>query len=292
MDYHSDWIYIIRSFFKSKTLRALVPGLLTMCSYTAVLVYANNNWLANPLKISTFIFSLVGIVLGLLLVFRTNTAYERWWEGRKTIGTMLNQTRNMAIKFNAFLPMEAMEERRILAHILINYSYALKEHLRANIMLQELLPMPEEYEVRIRKTDHLPNMIASFMMEKVIEYHQKKIFSDTQLFALFGQLDFFTDVTGICERIKRTPIPWAYKVHLIKFIFLFIMLLPLGLIQDMGYWSVGVVAVIFYAFVGLDFIAGEIEDPFGTDDNDLPTDALSFIIERNVYELMHLGRPR
>jgi putative membrane protein len=99
------------------------------------------------------------------------------------------------------------------------------------------------------------------------------------------QLEALTDITGACERIKKTPIPHAYRVHLLKFVFLFISLLPLGLVSDMKYWSLIVVAMIFYAFVGLDFIANEIEDPFGDDANDLPTDAICNGIKDTVSEI-------
>ena len=104
--------------------------------------------------------------------------------------------------------------------------------------------------------------------------------------ALDKQIEAFTDVVGACERIKNTPIPFSYSVHLKKFLFFYIAILPFALIHDMSYWSIPIMVLVFYAFAGLEVIGEEIEDPFGKDVNDLPTDQISANINANVKEIL------
>ncbi|SFC54748.1 putative membrane protein [Flexibacter flexilis DSM 6793] len=283
----TTWIEVVKLFFSSKTLHNLTPGVLTAGTYTLALVYLNNNYINDKMIIPSFIYSLMGIVLGLLLVFRTNTSYDRWWEGRRLLGALLNTSRNLALKFNAYLPNEDKENRDFFAKTIINYSYALKEHLRSGVRADEILPLDKTYTTEfLMNTSHVPNRIASIMYQKVNDLYEKKTFTVEQFMMLDKQMEALTDILGGCERIKKSPIPSAYKIHLMKFIFLFIFILPFGFIHEIHYWSVPIVMIIFYAFVGLDFIAGEIEEPFGLDANDLPTDAICTSVRTNVFEIM------
>ena len=98
-------------------------------------------------------------------------------------------------------------------------------------------------------------------------------------------LKSFADIIGACERIRNTPIPYSYSIFLKKFIFIFVTTIPLALVVDFGYWSALIVAFIFYVLVSMEILAEEIEDPFGFDDNDLPTDDLCAKIRNNVEEI-------
>lgn len=281
------WFVIIKLFFSSKTLRNLSPGVLISGAYTGILVFLNNNFISDSMKINSFIFSLMGIVLGLLLVFRTNTAYDRWWEGRRMLGSLLNNCRNLAIKLNAYLSADELENRLYFSKAISNYAYALKEHLREGVQIDELDEFDNQITVKqIMGYGHIPNKIMSLIYLKTNELYKLGKLTPEQFMMLDKQLESFTDIIGGCERIKKSPIPSAYKIHLLKFIFLFILILPFGFIHEMHYWSILIIMIIFYAFVGLDFIAGEIEEPFGLDANDLPTDAICASIRANVFELM------
>lgn len=285
MQYNRTFARIVITFFRAKTFKALIPGLLAACTYTAFLAWIESTLFTKELKIAPFIYQLVGIVLGLLLVFRTNTAYERWWEGRKLLGALVNSTRNLALKLNAFLPAQQYEARLYFTDLIINFSFALKEHLRSGVNFDELHETNPPSMQRLQQARHVPNTIASIIFETVHRLHENGVLKPEHLIVLNPQLEALTDITGACERIKKTPIPHAYRVHLLKFIFLFISLLPFGLVSDMKYWACLVVGMIFYAFVGLDFIANEIEDPFGDDANDLPTDAICKGIKDTVSEI-------
>jgi ion channel-forming bestrophin family protein len=123
------------------------------------------------------------------------------------------------------------------------------------------------------------------MIDRVNDLYKAGAITNEQMLILDKQTEVFTDIVGGCERIKKTPIPFSYRIHLKKFIFLYMLILPFGFIHDMHYWTIIVMVIIFYAFVGLEVIGEEIEDPFGRDENDLPTDQISETIRKNVKEI-------
>jgi putative membrane protein len=99
-------------------------------------------------------------------------------------------------------------------------------------------------------------------------------------------LDRLVDSLGACERIKNTPIPFSYSLFIKKFIFIYVITMPLAFVELFGYYSAFISTFVFYALVSMEVLAEEIEDPFGKDENDLPTDTLSETIQRNTNELL------
>lgn len=100
------------------------------------------------------------------------------------------------------------------------------------------------------------------------------------------ELRSFTNVVGACERIKKTPIPYSYSSFIKRIIFLYVITLPFGLIHDLKWATIPIVLFVFYAFGSLELLAEEIEDPFGTERNDLPTDELANTIRKNLKEII------
>lgn len=234
---------------------------------------------------TTAMHSLLGIVLGLFLVFRTNSAYDRWWEGRKLWGSMVNSTRNLALKLNSYLESDS-EDKIWFAKMIPNFVFASKEHLRSGVQMTELeVPDAHTFET-IQSAKHKPNRIASLMYDRIAElYRQKKLTGD-QLINLDKELKDFIDIIGACERIKGTPIPYSYSMFLKKFIFIYIVTLPFGFVTLSGYMTVPIVILTSYVILSVELIAEEIEDPFGRDVNDLPTDTLSSRIRENIREIL------
>jgi ion channel-forming bestrophin family protein len=284
-DKFSFWFSAVTTFHKTKVLKILFLSLVVVGVYTWALIYSEH-LLNIDFKPDKAIFSLLGIVLGLLLVFRTNTAYERWWEGRKLLGQLVNNSRNFAIKLNSFLPESDVKSRKFFEIMIPNYAFAMKEHLREGVILEELEETDDIKRESFRQSPHIPNRIASLIIQKTNQLYKQGSITNEQMLILDKHSEVFTDIVGGCERIKNTPIPFSYRVHLKKFIFLYTMILPFGFIHDLGYWTVPVIIIIFYAFVGLEVIGEEIEDPFGRDANDLPTDQISQKIRKNVKEIM------
>ena len=281
-----DWFKLIFQFHKSDTFRILVPTMIATGLYSFVIAYIEIEIWDLKYKSTTLVHSFLGFIISLLLVFRTNTAYERWWEGRKLWGSMVNNCRNLALKIGAFLPEEAREERKNLSVLIGNYPYALKESLRSGVKVEEL----EEYsglsKDEIIKFNHVPNKIAGLIISEINKAYKKGLISGEQLIVLNQEFQALTDITGGCERIKRTPIPYSYSLFIKKFIFIYVMTMPFGFVSDFRYWSVAIVIFTFYVLASLELIAEEIEDPFGADANDLPTDDIAERIRANVKEIL------
>jgi putative membrane protein len=231
--------------------------------------------------------SLLGIVLGLFLVFRTNTAYDRWWEGRRLWGGTVNSTRNFALKLNAYLSLEDHEDRDWFAKMIPNFVFAMKEHLRKGGVQFDQLEEPEERILEdIARYKHRPNRIAALLYAKTNALYKKNVFTGDQLINLDKELKDFIDLIGACERIKNTPIPYSYMMYVKKFIFIYIVTLPFGFVTQSGYITIPIVMLISFVLLSVELIAEEIEDPFGKDLNDLPTDELAMKIKENVREIL------
>ena len=134
----------------------------------------------------------------------------------------------------------------------------------------------------------MPNLITKTITARVAKLHKAKKLTDTQLLTLNNELRAFTDICGACERIKNTPIPYSYSAFIKKFIFFYTMTMPFGHAFTLGYLAIPVVIFIFYVLASLELIAEEIEDPFGTDANDLPLTHISTTIRNNVAEILEV----
>jgi putative membrane protein len=285
-----DWFTFIFRFHKADTLRTLVPLILGICAYSGVIAFlelevfqlGQNNHLKNISMMNT----LLSFVISMLLVFRTNTAYDRWWEGRKLWGALVNNSRNLAIKMNAMLDPADEGNRSFFRRVIPMYASVLTRHLGAE-STRLALDEKDHPELGLLDSDkHVPNQVAALMMQRVNRLYQEGHIKGEQLIILNGELQSFTDICGACERIKNTPIPFSYSVFLKKFIFFYVMTLPLSFVFSLGYITIPVVAFIFYVLASLELIAEEIEDPFGNDPNDLPTQKIAENIKKHVREIL------
>lgn len=280
-----DWLKLIFQFHKSDTFRILFPAMILVAVYTGLFVFVETTYLKFQLKNPTIVHSILGFVLSMLLVFRINSAYDRWWEGRKMWGAFVNNSRNLAFKLCAFIPADDKLLRNRFRILLTNYIFTVKEHLRENYIASELeesdvLPLSD-----LEKAKHRPNRIAFQLVYEMENLHKQQVISGEKFLIVNEELRSFTDITGACERIRNTPIPYAYSLFLKKIIFIYVFTMPIFFAQDFGYWAIPVTLFIFYAFASLELISEEIEDPFGSDDNDLPTDELAEKIKANLSEI-------
>lgn len=280
-----NWFTLILSIHKSDTIRILWKELIFIALLTTAITYLEINYLTNAvgLKELMAVYSLIGFVLSLLLVFRTNTGYDRWWEGRKKWGELVNNTRNLAIKVST--TTENKEIKAFFARMIPNYGYAMKEHLRDGVKTEELNLTDDEL-IEISKVDHKTSFIAKKLYAKLQEMVKSKEISEIEYLSLDVNLKTFSDINGACERIKNTPIPYSYSIFLKKFIFVYVTTMPLAFVFTFGYWSVLITTFVFYVLVSMEVLAEEIEDPFGNDENDLPTDDLCYKIKNNVEEIL------
>jgi putative membrane protein len=230
--------------------------------------------------------SLLGFALSLLLVFRTNTAYDRWWEGRKLWGALVNNSRNLALKLHGLLPVDDNDARTYFKRVIPMYASVLRAHLQSETTRYALDENEHPELKHLDSEKHAPNQVAGMLNSKVLELQQKGIISGEQLLYINTELTSFTDICGACERIKNTPIPYSYSAFIKKFIFIYVMTLPFGYVFSLGYLMVPVVALVFYVLASLEVIAEEIEDPFGSDSNDLPMQKIAENIQKHVAEIL------
>jgi putative membrane protein len=284
------WFPFIFRFHKADTIRTLMPVIFLICLYSWVAVYVEKEYLHLPdnsfVKNIPTMHSLLGFAISMLLVFRTNTAYDRWWEGRKFWGALVNNSRNLAVKLNSMLPADAEKDRSFFKKLIPLFADELRLHLqneRTRLAL-DTAPHPEIPDFDTSK--HIPNQVSMLMMNKInLLYRDGKI-TGHQLLMLNNEIQSFLDICGGCERIKNTPIPYSYSVFIKKFIFFYIVTLPLGFALTLGYLTIPVVAFISYVLGSLEMIAEEIEDPFGKDENDLPMQRMSENIRKNIHDIL------
>lgn len=234
------------------------------------------------------------IVLGLLLVFRTNTAYERFWEGRKLWGHLVNTSRNMCRTIWVSVEEHAAEDRgkKVAAlRLLVAFAIATKLHLRGESVVDEELSKfvsPQQLET-LKNMNNPPLEIAFWIGDYFqLQYELKRI-NAYQLIALSKLLDMLVDVLGGCERILRTPMPLAYSIHLKQLLLIYCLTVPFQIVRDLG-WSTGIiVSVISFTVFGIEEIGIEIENPFGHDINDIPLDNICKTMAINIEDLITLS---
>lgn len=240
-----------------------------------------------------FLASLIpNIVLGLLLVFRTNTAYDRYWEGRKCWGRMIVSVRNLARQIWVAIAETDPRDRenKIAAlHLLVAFAVTTKFHLRQEPLGTELkeLVTPQQY-TKLQSMNH-PSLEVAFWIGDYLQLqHQRDRLNIHQLTAMHQLLDDLVDALSACERILKTPMPLAYAIHLKQLLLLYCLSLPFQMVRDIGWWTAPVVLLISFTLFGIEEIGIEIENPFGRDQNDLPLDAICETMQRNIQDLISL----
>ncbi len=190
------------------------------------------------------------------------------------------------MKLNACISKENHEDRDWFSKMISNFAIATKEGLRKGVQLNDLEPVSESFLEDLKKYKHKPNRIAALLYEKVNTLYKNGQMTGDQLVNIDKELNDLIDVMGGCERIKNTPIPYSYMMYIKKFIFIYIITLPFGFVTGSGYFTVPIVLLITFVLMSVELIAEEIEDPFGHDQNDLPTDELAAKIKENVAEIL------
>jgi putative membrane protein len=282
-----NFLKILISLHKSDTLKILFPTMVLMALYSYGIQYLEIEYLhlTSKSKVSNvgMIHSLLGFVLSLLLVFRTNTAYDRWWEGRKLWGKLVNDTRNFAIKINIILTDDRESADQISKYLKF-FPHLLAKHLSQE---STRLALDEDYsEIKNSLKNHGPNDLIIQLTEKLYQLKKQGKISDVEMLYLDTQISGFLDVCGGCERIKNTPIPYSYSSFIKKFIILYVLALPVAYVINLGLFMIPLTVFVYYVLMSLELIAEEIEDPFNNDENDIPMETIAQNIERNVHQIM------
>jgi putative membrane protein len=262
----------------------------TVISVVVTVMHTGYGLLRHDLTVVPF--TLIGIALSIFLGFRNGASYDRFWEGRRLWGQLVNTTRSLTRQTLTLIrppggtvTTELESHRRAIVYRLIAFTHALRAHLRDEDPLLEVAPWLSEAEVdALRPETNRPIAIVQRLGDVFREDLDRGWVDRFHLPLLEESLVELTSIQGGCERIKATPIPFSYSILLHGIVGVYCLGLPFGLVEVIGPFTPIVVLMVAYAFFGLDAVGGEIENPFGLDPNDLPLSALSRTIEINLRQ--------
>ena len=273
--------------WKGSVLPQLLPRLSLLFLFSLLIVYFREFLLHHHIHLNPAIFTLFGIALAIFLGFRNSVSYDRFWEGRKLWGALLNDTRSLARQALTLLESTNYKQQQSeFIRMLMAFVYALKHQLRhtdATADLERLLPPALCKE--LATADFKPILIMKALGLWVQQARRDgKIDSIAQV-AFDDNLNKLSDSVGGCERIASTPIPYTYSVLLHRTVYLYCFMLPFGFVESLGWITPFIIVFVAYTFTALEAIADELEDPFGTQPNDLALDTMSTMIESTLAEL-------
>lgn len=288
MSYDKNWFKLILSLRGSIVWNIKYQVLVTMIiALIITLIYEQGyKGLSQP----SLAGLIPGIVLGLLLVFRTNTAYERFWEGWNiggmTIFTGRNLSRQMWMNINV-KSIEEQEEKAYHLRLIAAFFVAMTQHLRREGVDERLnsLLVPEHY-LELKNVSNMPLRITQWIGVYLTQQYNKQHIDTIQFAALNRLLDQLVECLSRCERILNAPMPRAYSMHLRHLLILYCFAIPFQMVKDLHWWTVPVVGVIAFALFGIEAIGLEIENPFGYDANDIPLDNLCRKLHNDIEELI------
>lgn len=268
--------------WQGSILPQILPQLVCVIALSAFLLLLNQQALHLLPDVPITAFSLIGLTLSIFLGFRNNACYERWWEARKLWGNLIAQVRHLD-RDSQLLPDA---QRQLLMHYILAFSRVLHARLRQRpltTILPELSKSLNPAELQALEQQPNPAHYVLNQAHQVLLVNLKQAeVSDICYAQLNSHLIELANVQAGCERILSTPLPFAYSLLLHRTAYLFCLLLPFALVHSLGYFSPLVVGLLAYSFFGLDALGNELEEPFGTQSNDLPLDALLRTIEIDI----------
>lgn len=281
-----SWIGVLLQ-FRGTIVTRLMPRVLGVgcIGVLAAYLYAEYHF-----KMPTTIHTLIGVALGLLLVFRTNTSYDRYWEGRKLFGSITNRSRDLARQFNTFIPGDAPEDRSLrsrMQRLLVVWYRLMCQELRQENDLGKLgVVLTESERSALGSVSSRPALAVQWMSALLVEAIDTKRLPSYCIRNIDVNLQGLLENWGGASRILNTPVPFAYAHHIKAFLAVFCLTVPFVLTDAMK-WSTPLVSmVVAYALFGIEEIGVEIEDPFGRDPNDLPLDQIGDELERDTRQLL------
>jgi ion channel-forming bestrophin family protein len=277
----------------------ILPWIL-LCSGYGFLVSAINHFrhfsFFSDSKVLPHVVLSLNIVLSLLLVFRTNTAHERFWEARKLWGALVNAVRNLARGIWIYIEESRPQDRKAkekAVRLVVAFTIAMKLHLRRDPINTELSPlMSSSQYCKLQQVNHAPIEVSLWLGNYLQTQYERQQIDVFQLTALHKLVDELVNILGGCERILKTPVPLIYTITLKALLCIYFLLLPWELVNGLTWWTGPILGFISVILLGIDEIGSEIEEPFGHDPNDLPLDFICNTINRNAEDLINLAPPK
>ncbi len=270
-----NWSGIIFS-YKGTIWKAILPRL-TFIIYWCLLIEGYTIFVGKIPKIEPLGHNLMGLAFGLLLVFRNNSSYDRYWEGRKAWGAIVNASRNMARLASAYTTAGDS-----LAKLLSAYVVALKNRLRNEYSEEELSEYLLPAQLAHLSTAGNVPVSVTFFISSWIQEQKTKGLPINQVVVMEAMVSDMVNNQGVCERILNTPIPFCHAAHISQLLSVYLLTLPLVLVSIAGWYGVFATIIISFGLMGIESAGVEIEDPFGTDPNDLPLEEFCAVVRRDA----------
>jgi ion channel-forming bestrophin family protein len=267
--------------FTSQTLTRVALYALGVTAYACIPVWLEFRYDEfGYFRFPSNLHAALGVVLGGLLSFRTNVAYARWWEARTLWGSLVNKSRNLAIKVADLVQANDNDLTRFRSEI-IGFAYAMRDHLREGADVRKL----KGFEDCTDRPSHVPAYLVTRMYESLCNWRDAKQIDGQDLMVLDEEGRNFLEICGACERIRNTGVIRSYRIFARQCVLLYLVTFPWGIAHDFGWWTFPLTAVIAYFMLGLETVAEHVEEPFGYDDDDLDLDQLCQAIETSVNEV-------
>lgn len=278
--------------WRGSALQETWKPLLGLILASELITWRHEAWGLDQLNLTLTPFTLIGLALSIFLGFRNNACYDRWWEARRLWGGLINTTRTLARQLLVLShtaepdpELDAWRERCV--RLVIGYAYALKFHLRTRGHWEELRPyVGEALSTALRGEKNPPLALLTALSQEHASAVRRGWVHPTHLLLLEQSVVELCNLQGACERIKNTPVPLTYTVLTHQIVGTYCLLLPLGIVSQVGNMTPLVVGMVAFAFLGLDAVGSQIEDPFETDPNDLPLSAMCRTIEINLLQAL------
>jgi ion channel-forming bestrophin family protein len=289
-----NWLQVIIRL--ASTMVPAVLGWVLLCGAYGVLISLLNHFgylnVVEEVKALPHVAVALNVALSLLLAFRTNTAHERFWEGRKLWGSMVNTVRNLVrgiwIMIEEGQPADRTQKEATM-RLVSAFAVAMKLHLRRDPinLNDELKPLMSDIKYkRIQDVNHGPLEISFWVGDYLQHQYERQHLNVYQLQDLHKLLNDMVDILGGCERILKTPVPLVYTITLKLLLIAYVIIIPLELTSSLDWWTGPATAFISLIFLVINEVGSEIEEPFGHDPNDLPLGFICDTIKRNVEDLI------
>lgn len=269
-------------------LPALLPRLGLLLMLSLLVTYFHGTIFSFKVPLNPAPLTLFGFVLALFLGFRNNASYDRFWEGRKLWGALLNTARALT---RQAITLKNLNDNQVSVHhfvqLLSAFVFALKHQLRGTDAYEDLQVRLNEDQLKIAAASkYKPAVIMRLLAEWVQKAKEDGCLDSIQQARFDENFDKLSDILGGCERIISTPIPYSYRVLLHRTVYIYCFLLPFGLVDSLEWFTPLIVVFVAYTFVAFEAIADEIEEPFGTDANDLALNSMCIMIDETIHEMV------
>lgn len=270
--------------WKGSVLKKIIAQLCIITIFSVAVYYFNGKIYDYKVKLNPTVFTLIGLALAIFMGFCNTASYDRFWEGRKLWGLLVIETRSLTRQILSFVPNVPKEEKQEIVKLISAFCWSLNYQLRDKSDIKHLQKLiSEEQFHQIQGKKFVTNIILGFISDWLNIQHKKGNIDTIVLTAMNHQLNQFSNISGGCERIYNTPLPFAYSVLLHRTVYLYCFWLPFGLLDSLD-WMMPLIVLLSYTFIALDAIIQEIGEPFGEEENDLALNSICRTIEFSIFE--------